>query len=95
MFVGMLYSIAFIQLPIFGFHLMHFFFKYHDTSDQKVDVAANLLGCEENEKNQLAENFEAKILAMDSEENEESQRTLGTRGTNSIQLPLIQDEELD
>ena len=95
MFVGMLYSIAFIQLLIFGFQLMHFSFKYHDTSDQRVDVAADLLGCEENEKNQLARNFGAEILAMDSEENEDSQRSLGTGGTDNIQLPLIQDEELD
>ena len=87
-----------IFTPVFDIQLLRFTFwpfKYHETSDQKVDVAAHLLGCEENEKNQLAENFEAEILAMDSEENEESQRTLGTGGTNSIQLPLIQDEELD
>ena len=76
--------------------------KHCETSEQRVDVAADLLSdstnSEEKEKNQLVKNFEAEILATDcedSEENQENQMTRVPHGTGSADIKALQDEALD
>ena len=73
--------------------------KHCETLQQRVDVAADLPSdskdSNENEKNQLARNVEAQVLAIDcedSEENQENQMTSVPHGTGTRQL---QNEVLD
>ena len=76
--------------------------KHCETLEQRVDVAANLPSdskdSKEKEKNQLARNVEAQILAIDgedSEENEENQMTSVPYGTGRTDTRPLQNEVLD
>ena len=76
---------------------MHFTFwpfKYCETLGQKkVGVAANLL--EEKEKNRLARKFDAETSTTDNQESQRTPALHGAGNRDTIQLTLIQDEELD
>ena len=76
--------------------------KHCETLQQRVDVAADLPSdskdSKEKEKNQLARNNEAQVLAIDcddSEENQENQMTSVPHGTGSADTRPLQNEVLD
>ena len=76
--------------------------KHSETLEQRVDVAADLHSdgedLNEKEKNPLARNPEAEILAIDceeSEENQENQVTNVPHGTATTDTRPLQDEVLD
>ena len=73
-----------------------------ETLGQRVDVAADLLSdskdSKEKEKNQLASNSEAELIAIDcedSEENQENQMTSVPHGTGRTDTRTLQNESLD
>ena len=76
--------------------------KHCETLEQRINVAADLLsdGKDSNnkEKNQLARNSEAEMLAIDcdeSEENQENQITIVPHETGRTDTRQLQDEVLD